>query len=373
MRILVVTHYFPEHGGGVEIAAQHIAMGLIARGFEIEWIASREAGQSSSAPGAQPVRALNLSERLCGVPYPIWGPDALRAIERTLRRCDLLHLHDSLYAGNVMAYWCARRLNKPVVVTQHVGLVPYQRRLLRSAMEIGNRFVSARILAGADATVFLSKTTEDYFRRLRPELLRKVWIPNGLDTELYHPLSEEGRRRLRAELGWPQDEQVFLFVGRFVEKKGLRILKQLTAKFGAVRWVFVGWGPLDPTSWKAPNVVNLGRRDHRDIVRLYQASDLLVLPSVGEGFPLVVQESMACGTPAAVTTETAHAHPGLENVIWSAEPTANAFVNLLQELLREPDRIAARRTPVSAFARQEWSWDGCADQYANLMRSVRPQ
>lgn len=373
MRILVVTHYFPEHGGGVEIAARHIALGLMERGFEIEWIASREAGLSSSAPGAHPVRALNVSERFLGIPYPIWGPDALRTIKRTLRRCDVLHLHDSLYAGNVMAYWCAKRMHKPVVVTQHVGLVPYKRRLFRSAMEIGNRFVSTRILAGAAATVFFSKTTEDHFRPLLPEHLRKVWISNGLDTGLYHPLTEEGRRRLRAELGWPQEQPVLLFVGRYVEKKGMTILEELTATFPAVRWVFVGWGPQDPSSWKTANVVNLGRQDHRNIVRLYQASDLLVLPSVGEGFPLVVQESMACGTPVAVSTETAHAHPGLQNVVWSSEPTATAFGNLLQELLRQPNRIAARRDLVSTFARQEWSWDTCADQYAELMRSVRPK
>ena len=42
---------------------------------------------------------------------------------------------------------------------------------------------------------------------------------------------------------------------------------------------------------------------------LYQAADLLVLPSVGEGFPLVVQEAMACGTPALVGDETAAGCP----------------------------------------------------------------
>jgi glycosyltransferase involved in cell wall biosynthesis len=372
MRILVVTHYFPEHGGGVEIAAQHIAEGLIARGFEIEWIASREVGQPSAAPGAHPVWALNVSERLLGIPYPIWGPDALGAIKRTLRRCDVLHLHDSLYMGNVMAYWCAKRLNKPVVVTQHIGLVPYRQRVFKSAMEIGNRLVSARILAGAAATVFFSKTTEDYFGSLLPEHLRKVWIPNGLDTALYHPLAEDGRRRLRAELGWPQEQPVLLFVGRFVEKKGMAILEQLAPMYPAARWVFVGWGPHDPSSWKAANVVNLGRQHHRDIVRLYQASDLLVLPSVGEGFPLVVQESMACGTPVAVSTETARAYPGVQDVVWSAEPTPTAFGRLLQELLRQPDRIAARREVTATFARREWNRDACVDQYAALMQSVRP-
>lgn len=373
MRILVVSHYFPEHGGGVEIAAQHIASGLIKRGFDIDWIASREPGRQSSAPGAHPVAACNLTERLLGIPYPIWGRDALRMINRTLQRSDVVHLHDTLYSGNVMAYLSAKRLRKPVVVTQHVGLVPYRSRLLRRAMEMGNRFISTRQLAGSAATVFCSKTTERYFSSMLPERVRKIWIPNGLDTALYQPVPEESRQHIRADLGWPKERPVLLFVGRFVEKKGLAIVEQLVRRFPEVTWVFIGWGPQDPSSWKASNVINLGRRSSREIAPLYQAADLLVLPSVGEGFPLVVQESMACGTPVAVSTETAHAYPGLQDVAWFGEPTVTAFGGLLERLLQHPDRIAEKREQVSTFARKEWSWDACADQYADLMRSLQPQ
>ena len=371
MRVLVVTHYFPEHGGGVEIAAHHIATGLKERGHDIEWIASREAsGVPSAAPGAHPVRALNLSERLAGIPYPLWGPGALRAINQALGRCDVLHLHDTLYAGNVMAYMRAKRLAKPVLVTQHVGHVPYRSRVLSTAMEIGNRLIAARILAGSAAIVFYSRTTENYFSRLVPEGARKIWIPNGLDTQLYRPLPEDERRRLRADLGWPPDQPVLLFVGRFVEKKGMRILERLAFEFPGARWIFVGWGPCDPSSWKAPDVLNLGRRPQREIARLYQAADLLVLPSVGEGFPLVVQESMACGTPVVVSTEVADAHPGLRPMVWSADPTFAAFCLLLRRLLADPERLVEHRHEAAAFARREWSWEVCADQYAELIRSL---
>jgi glycosyltransferase involved in cell wall biosynthesis len=370
MHILVVTHYFPEHGGGVEIAAREIAVGLIARGFTIEWIASRERAHPTSAPGAQPVGALNVSERLCGIPYPIWGPEALRTINRALERSDILHLHDTLYSGNVLAHLRARRLRKPVVVTQHVGLVPYRNRVLRGMMDAANRLVAARILEESATTVFCSKTTERYFTPMLSAQARTAWIPNGLDTTLYTPLPDASRRRLRAALGWPEERAVFLFVGRFVEKKGLAILEQLVRRFDAALWVFVGWGPLDPASWGAANVISLGRRTQQDIVPLYQAADLLVLPSVGEGFPLVVQESLACATPALVSTETARAYPGLQAVVWAAEPAVPDFTQQIDGLLSQPGSLAEARERSREFARAEWSWAACADQYAELMRSV---
>jgi glycosyltransferase involved in cell wall biosynthesis len=372
MRILVVTHYFPEHGGGVEIAALHIVQGLISRGFDIEWIASREPHiPSSRAPGAHSVRALNLSERLFGVPYPVWGPDALRAIDRALQRCDVVHLHDSLYIGNLLAYVRAKRCGKPIVVTQHVGLVPYRNPLLRGAMDFGNRVLSARVLSGSTTIVFYSKTTEGYFSRMLPGHVRQLWIPNGLDESLYRALHDEQRHLLRAELGWPADEPVLLFVGRYVEKKGLGILEQLVSRFPTARWMFVGWGPRDPSAWQSSNVVNFGRRPHHEIARFYQAADLLVLPSVGEGLPLVVQESLACGTPVVVSTEVSQAHPGLQDVAWSAEPSVEGFATLLDDLLQHPEHIRARRVECTEFARREWNWDACADRYAALMVSLR--
>jgi len=369
-RILVVTHYFPEHGGGVEIIADRIATGLVARGFDVEWLASREpATDHTRAPGARPVHAWNPSERLFGIPYPVWSPTALPTLLAALRRCDVLHLHDTLYLGNFAAFLGARRLRKPILVTQHVGHVPYRSRILSTTMEVANRVLAARVVRSAGMTVFYSRTTEQYFRRLVPAVLRSTWIANGLDTELFHPLAETARRELRQQLGWPTDRPVLLFVGRFVEKKGMRILASLTRRFPDVAWAFAGWGPDDPARWQGGNVIPMGKRSQPQLAAMYQAADLMVLPSVGEGFPLVVQESMACGTPVAVSTETAAAHPGLGEVVWAAEPAVDSFDALLRPLIAAPAVLHNRREVVAAMARREWSWDRCADQYAALLRS----
>jgi hypothetical protein len=45
-----------------------------------------------------------------------------------------------------------------------------------------------------------------------------------------------------------------LFVGRFVEKKGSRVMRSMVELHPDWTWAFADWGPLDPTSWNAANV-----------------------------------------------------------------------------------------------------------------------
>jgi glycosyltransferase involved in cell wall biosynthesis len=149
------------------------------------------------------------------------------------------------------------------------------------------------------------------------------------------------------------------------------VLRELIQRLPQVYWLFAGWGPLDPATWGGTNVNVV--HSPSNIVELYQAADLLVLPSVGEGFPLSVQEAMACGTPALVGSETASGSPHARAVLL-AEPTGSAdtverWASRLQSLLASPRALEALRPQVARFAREHWSWDRCAARYAELLRA----
>ena len=128
MQVLAVTHYFSWHRSGVEIIAGEIAGRLASRGLSITWVASGPL-EEPRGDGVRrvPMTAWNVSERLLGVPYPLWGPVSLSRLLREVARTDVVHLHDCLYMGNVVAFLAARLLGKPIVITQHIGLVPYSR------------------------------------------------------------------------------------------------------------------------------------------------------------------------------------------------------------------------------------------------------
>jgi phosphatidyl-myo-inositol dimannoside synthase len=371
MRVLLVTHYYSEHRGGVEIVAGELSERLSRRGDSIVWMASKP---SSAAPSQGisriPMRTWNITERLLGFPYPLWGPIGLIRLCGQVRRCDLVHLHDSLYLGNVVAYLCARLFRKPVVVTQHVGLVPYSRRLLRYLLAFANHTLARMVLGGCSRCIFISQKVQDYFTWFVRFRRDPLFIPNGVATAAFRPAGIDERCRLRADRDLPADRPVMLFVGRFVEKKGLQILRSLAERFPGCEWVFIGWGQENPASWKLPNVRCLGSMGREELIPYYQSADLLVLPSVGEGFPLVVQEALACGTPALISTDTAMGIPGIESIVFVSDIQLEEFTRTLGEILSAPVELQARRDVVAEYARRNWDWDVCADQYHELFREL---
>jgi glycosyltransferase involved in cell wall biosynthesis len=373
LRILTVSHFYAEHRGGVEIVAGKLAAGLAQAGMSVTWAAS--ACPACLTPGGfatLPMRACNIAETRLGIPYPIWSPGSLIRLVQAVRESDVVHLHDCLYAGNVIAYLAARLFRKPVVVTQHIGLVPYSQPGLRTAMKLANRLLGGLVLGGCAQAIFVSRQVEQYFRQRISLSPLPCLVPNGVDHAQFYPIDAEARRRLRASLNWDDNRPVMLFVGRFVEKKGLPLLRRLAERFPACRWAFAGWGPENPDTWGLQNVLCLGAVNHERLADYYRAADWLVLPSAGEGFPLVVQEAMACGTPAVISDDTARGCPGVERVLPVCKLTSTAWAEQIQRLLNATEDWDSQRRRAAEFAQDTWNWERCIESYAELFgRLVR--
>jgi glycosyltransferase involved in cell wall biosynthesis len=282
-----------------------------------------------------------------------------------------VYLHDCLYLGNVLAYGLARGLRKPVVITQHIDALPYANRLFRALMAAANRVVTCAMLRGSSATVFISQKVRRYFEARMAFPRRPLYIPNGLDLGHFAPVAEPERQRLRAGLGLSPAERMMLFVGRFVERKGMPLLRQLAAAFPACQWFFIGRGQPSPSSWGLPNVRCLGCLAHAALADHYRAADLLVLPSRGEGFPVVVQEAMACGTPVLISDETARALPEIEAVALVSDLGIEQLKALVRAALEPPTGLQDRRRAAAGFAQRHWlDWDACARRYLDVFADL---
>jgi glycosyltransferase involved in cell wall biosynthesis len=281
-------------------------------------------------------------------------------------------VHEHLYHGSVIAIVVARLRGRPVVVTQHMGALALRNRVLTELYEAGARLIGRLIFPLTDRRVFISANVRRFFGRDRDP--KSVLIFNGVDTGLFTLGTSGERLSDREKLQIPATTKAVLFVGRLVRKKGLHIIEQLARRFTQVLWMIVGSGPEDPSKWNQANVRVYGRVSHEQLASYYRAADLLLLPSSGEGFPLVVQEALCCGTAVLSTEEVASACPPAAAMIRTCPtPRRNdgidGWAEALSEALSGGDDVDAREAR-SRAARAMWSWEDCARRYLELFAEI---
>src|SRR5690348_17519986 len=139
----------PPHHGGIERVAEDHAKAAHEAGMEVRWISSREPRETPEVEKtdwgtALRVKCWNGFEASLGVPYPVWLGSARKVIRESVEWCDVIHAHDLLYQGTSMALTEAKRLGKPVLITQHVGFVPMKRAFLGPVQRMAYKTVGRR-------------------------------------------------------------------------------------------------------------------------------------------------------------------------------------------------------------------------------------
>ena len=153
--------------------------------------------------------------------------------------------------------------------------------------------------------VACGKAAADY---LFPSRTDVQLIPNAIDINSF--ISAQGSI-VRDELGIDQETLVILQVGRLIPVKNhsysIKIAAALRDATVDFQMLFVGSGPDQPavealvSQYKLDNQVRfLGLR--ADIAELMAAADVMLMPSLHEGFPVVLVESQAAGLPAVIAT-----------------------------------------------------------------------
>ena len=368
MKIVVVCTFFPSHLGGLEIVATKLVRCFADSGLGVTWFASDTSPAPVMPESCQvvPMPSYNWFERTWGIPYPIWAPTKFRVLSQKIKEADLVHIHDCLYMPSILAFILGRIHQKPVIFTQHIDLVPYKSMIPRLLMRLASRW-SSHLLTFAEATVFVGARTKEYFLNFRTFPRPPSLIPNGVDQNIFTPVSPDIRRAIRRRLGFDPERPLNIFVGRFVEKKGLHLLRAIIDGAPDAAWCFIGDGPIDPRQWKMPNVNCAGSLSQSDLVDYYRVADLLVLPSCGEGFPLVVQEAMACGTPCLISTETAQGLEQSPACIMTAPLTVPDFIKAVHGFYNKTDRQRhGIRREVAEYASKAWDWNVTAAAYLRI-------
>ena len=298
-------------------------------------------------------------------------PDALaRALLRTLRddardgaAYDVVDAH-YFYPDGVAAAQVARELGLPLVISARgsdINVIG------------GIGFARARMVAAAaqaDALIAVSGALAARMGELGMPAARTHVLRNGVDTDAFAPAP---RGEARARVGVTTEGPVLLGVGNFVEAKGFDLLIRAAALLPGARLVLVGDGPRQGELRALADAAAPGRVAFRanmpqsELRYAYAAADVLGLPSLREGWPNVVLEAMACGTPVIAAPVG-----GVPEIMGDgapgrlvAERTPEAWAAAVTALLASPPRLEAVRAYAMAFG-----WDDVVDRQCALYEGV---
>lgn len=291
-----------------------------------------------------------------------------RALSKNATTFNLIHAH--FLENGFIGASLKRLYNKPFVVTAHGGDVydlPFRDNWYNN--------LARYVLSEADKVITVSHFNAEKLSALGVSFKKLHVIPNGYDENLFRPLSSNAERK---KLGLPLNKRILLSVGNLVDVKGhtylIEAMNIVLKKQTDVMLVIVGSGPLKVKLQKKANKLGLdgkillvGRKPHNEIPVWMNATDLFVLPSLGEGFPTVVPEAMACGKPVIGTCVG-----GVQEAV--ANETVGILVNpkdpemLAQAILEALDRKWVPQTIVD-HARQ-FSWHNLVEQILSVYQEV---
>lgn len=217
-----------------------------------------------------------------------------------------------------------------------------------------------------------------------------VSIPNGVDTDRFHPVDQDAKRELKKRFGH-EDRPVVLFLGGITYRKGvddlMAIWKRVADRNPETLLLLLGPRSLDEGATGDAYCYDEALRYVRDnnlegCVRFMgrvedvrphlQCADMLVLPSKLEGMPNVVLEAMACGTPCVVNRVsgvTDIVTPGRngEIVDFDNEQFSRAVITLLDS----PDERERYGTHAAETIKSRFSLEAIAQQYARLYAAMQ--
>jgi glycosyltransferase involved in cell wall biosynthesis len=347
MRILVLNYEFPPIGGGGGRFSADLCRHLARFGHEVRVQTSRFRGlpDREVLDGYEIYRSWSgrSQAHTCTVPEMAYylAANFVPALRQAFSwRPQVVNVHFAVPTG-VLAWIIRRAVGIPYVLSAQLGDVPGGVPVQTDHLFRWVKPFTVPIWREAAAITVPSSEVVELARRAYG--LSAQVVPNSVELEALNPLPPKVHRPIR-----------LVFVGRFSLQKNLVFLLEVLAKLRDLDWRLdlVGDGPvrgeLEDLSrreglagrvrfhgWVAPEVATAVMR----------ASDLLVMPSLSEGLPLVGLQALGLGLALATSDHRSFQDLVEDNINGFTCPATEveAFARRLRDLLADPPRLLAMK------------------------------
>ena len=373
MRIALLPEYFYPYMGGGEEWFRQVASGLASLGHSVEVFAFPMSGAPRTVimDGVRVTRAgLFVIDK--------WQPYFKRAISHALTfffhpirnsKCDVAIGQGSALLGAFPFLW-ARRIPTVCVVHDIYGLHESIRDkgLLKG---MARHFAVERLLHKLpfNAWIAVSESTKKKLEQLGVPPARITIVRNGIDEKFL-------RQKPVRKRGW------VTYLGRLVKHKHPEdLIQALSVLDPNLKWTasFAGEGELLSDLQALTRrlalenrVRFLGRINDDEKIQLLASSSCLVLPSMAEGWGVVLSEAAAVGTPS-VAYDTAGVREQAEQVpcIRLVQPRrVNELSASISYLLEHPKEVV-RLGKIGRRAVEKFSWESSVRKLDSKLRSFR--
>jgi UDP-glucose:(heptosyl)LPS alpha-1,3-glucosyltransferase len=287
-----------SRSGGAEAYLKRLADGIVKSGHEVQLVATNDwpekqwpFGSIKRLGGATVIGFADALEQV----RPQLQCDVLFSLERVWS-CDVYRAGDGVHRA-----WLARRRKFEVPLKQFVrGASRKHRDLLQLEESLFEKRKAGRVIAASQMVV--NEITDLY--RYSADKIDVVRNGVPLDRFRFDP---ELREKSRAELKLKQGQMALLFAGSGWERKGLLFAIEAMAlcKNRKMRLLVAGRGEAGPYKttrlrfWREDPVQFLG--EVADLVPVYAAADIFILPTIYDPFSNACLEALASGLPVITT------------------------------------------------------------------------
>ncbi|MBI5951802.1 MAG: glycosyltransferase family 4 protein [Chloroflexi bacterium] len=373
MRILTLIYEFPPVGGGGGRAAYDICKGLAAHGHQVTVLTAHMQGLpfEESKDGIRLVRISSLRRETFGasfsamLAYVLVGCWAGLQLIR-LERPDIIHTHFAVPSG-ALAWILSALTGVPYILTAHLGDVPGG-----VPEKTGKWFrwikpFTYPIWKRAKKVIAVSEHTRQLALKHYPVNVQVVH--NGADVSHLTPS--------QLKVGTPPR---LVFAGRFVPQKNPFAIVQTLTQLKDLDWhcSLLGDGPLledvkrkieeagmserfDLPGWVTPEVV----------LDCFSRSDILFMPSLSEGLPVVGVQALATGL-AIVASDIGGFLDLVDresNGYLIDAHDVPAFANALRGLISNPEKLLRFRE-ASVEKASDFDIQKIVDQYQSILQDV---